>query len=42
MQWRAKWARNWDQVKYCSDACHRTRTTATDDALETTILGLLD
>ena len=19
--WRKKWARNWEQVKYCSDAC---------------------
>jgi len=19
--WRKKWAANWDQVKYCSDAC---------------------
>ncbi|MFM7900029.1 MAG: DUF2256 domain-containing protein, partial [Actinomycetota bacterium] len=26
MQWRAKWARNWEQVKYCSDACRRART----------------
>jgi len=42
MKWRAKWARNWDQVKYCSDACRRTRATATDEALETTILELLD
>ena len=21
--WRKKWARDWDQVKYCSDACRR-------------------
>jgi hypothetical protein len=20
-QWRKKWARDWDQVLYCSDAC---------------------
>jgi hypothetical protein len=19
--WRKKWARSWDEVKYCSDAC---------------------
>jgi hypothetical protein len=23
MVWRKKWARDWDQVKYCSDACRR-------------------
>ncbi|MCX7051442.1 MAG: DUF2256 domain-containing protein [Proteobacteria bacterium] len=22
-EWRKKWARDWDQVKYCSDACRR-------------------
>jgi hypothetical protein len=21
--WRKKWARSWDQVKFCSDACRR-------------------
>ena len=21
MTWRKKWAKNWDDVKYCSDAC---------------------
>lgn len=21
--WRRKWARDWEQVKYCSDACRR-------------------
>jgi hypothetical protein len=23
MSWRKAWARNWDEVKYCSDACRR-------------------
>lgn len=23
--WRKKWARNWDEVKYCSQRCQRTR-----------------
>ncbi|MBI1391401.1 MAG: DUF2256 domain-containing protein [Alphaproteobacteria bacterium] len=23
--WRRKWARNWDEVKYCSDRCRRGR-----------------
>jgi hypothetical protein len=38
--WRKKWARNWDEVKYCSDACRRRAKGATcavdarlDDAL---------
>ncbi|MFN3392156.1 MAG: DUF2256 domain-containing protein [Meiothermus ruber] len=22
-QWRKKWARNWDAVKYCSQRCKR-------------------
>lgn len=22
--WRRKWARVWDEVKYCSDACRAT------------------
>jgi len=21
MTWRKSWSKNWDQVKYCSDAC---------------------
>ncbi len=23
MTWRRKWARTWDQVKYCSEACRK-------------------
>lgn len=23
--WRRKWARDWEAVKYCSDACRRGR-----------------
>ena len=23
MSWRKKWARDWDTVRYCSDACRR-------------------
>lgn len=25
MSWRKKWAKNWEQVKYCSQACRRAR-----------------
>ncbi|MDN2581537.1 DUF2256 domain-containing protein [Aquibium sp. ELW1220] len=24
--WRRKWRKDWDQVKYCSDACRRKRS----------------
>ncbi|MCY7300112.1 MAG: DUF2256 domain-containing protein [Ilumatobacteraceae bacterium] len=29
MTWRKAWAKNWDDVRYCSDACRRQRRTAT-------------
>ena len=41
MQWRAKWAKNWDAVKYCSDACRTRGVTTQDRELERTILTLL-
>jgi hypothetical protein len=25
MSWRRRWAKNWDEVKYCSDACRRQK-----------------
>ncbi|OYW66106.1 MAG: DUF2256 domain-containing protein [Hydrogenophilales bacterium 16-64-46] len=25
MSWRRAWAKNWDEVQYCSDACRRKR-----------------
>ncbi|WP_239491983.1 DUF2256 domain-containing protein [Luteitalea sp. TBR-22] len=28
--WRKKWARDWEQVKYCSDACRRDSTRRVD------------
>lgn len=27
MNWRKRWARNWADVKYCSDACRRAKAT---------------
>ena len=42
MEWRKSWARNWEQVRYCSDACRRKKVTASDVALEQAILDLLD
>ncbi|MGP7732832.1 DUF2256 domain-containing protein [Oceanimonas smirnovii] len=26
--WRKKWARDWEQVKYCSERCRRQRSAA--------------
>ncbi len=40
--WRKKWARDWDQVRYCSEACRRHRVDDTDRALEQAVLDLLD
>ena len=42
IEWRAKWADDWDDVRYCSDACRRRKVSATDRRLEETILELLD
>ena len=39
--WRKKWARDWESVRYCSDACRRHGVTPTDDALSASILALL-
>lgn len=41
MTWRKSWARNWEQVRYCSDACRRRKVTGVDSALEDAILQLL-
>jgi hypothetical protein len=41
MQWRAKWARNWDEVRYCSDACRRRGIRPVDTQLSEKILELL-
>jgi hypothetical protein len=29
--WRRKWARDWEQVKYCSDACRQGKTPKRQD-----------
>ena len=45
MEWRKSWAKNWDEVKFCSDSCRSRRGGGTDAAtgqrLEGTILRLL-
>ncbi|MGB7450190.1 MAG: DUF2256 and DUF3253 domain-containing protein [Ornithinimicrobium sp.] len=38
---RKRWARDWDQVRYCSAACRRHGVTQIDRQLEASILTLL-
>ncbi len=28
MSWRRAWAKNWDEVRFCSDACRRGKVAA--------------
>ncbi|MFY0408288.1 DUF3253 domain-containing protein [Solicola sp. PLA-1-18] len=42
IEWRKKWERDWDQVRYCSDGCRRRGVSSKDEELERTILTLLD
>lgn len=42
IEWRKKWEKNWDDIKYCSDACRRHTVTASDRQLEAKIRELLD
>jgi hypothetical protein len=42
IEWRKKWERNWDDVRYCSDGCRSNKPTDVDRALESSILALLD
>jgi len=41
MEWRAKWADNWDAVRYCSADCRRRGVGPVDQELEAKILELL-
>lgn len=41
MEWRKKWERNWDEIRYCSKACRSARLTSTDERLESAIIDLL-
>ena len=42
IEWRAKWARDWESVRYCSDGCRRRRSNESDARLEAAIESLLD
>jgi hypothetical protein len=39
--WRTEWARDWDVIAHCSDACRGHSPGAHDAALEASILALL-
>ncbi|WP_432562924.1 DUF3253 domain-containing protein [Kineococcus sp. SYSU DK003] len=43
--WRKKWERDWEGVRYCSDACRRrarSAASALDADLETTLRALIE
>ncbi|GGF38761.1 hypothetical protein GCM10011519_10470 [Marmoricola endophyticus] len=42
VEWRKKWERDWENVRYCSTACRKHGVTDVDRALEHSILSLLD
>ncbi len=41
IEWRKKWERDWDQVRYCSAGCRRHGLTPEDERLERAIIDLL-
>lgn len=41
MAWRKAWAKNWADVRYCSDACRKRKVKPVDEDLEVAILDLL-
>ncbi|WAB84391.1 DUF3253 domain-containing protein [Microcella daejeonensis] len=41
IEWRAAWARDWEAVRYCSDACRARKVRPVDRTLEESIRSLL-
>jgi hypothetical protein len=41
IEWRKKWERDWDSVRYCSTACRKRGVSVVDQQLEAAITGLL-
>lgn len=41
IEWRKKWARSWDEVKYCSEGCRKRKGQAGDGTLEQRIIEVL-
>ena len=42
IEWRKKWERDWETVRYCSSACRRRGVRPIDQLLESAITTLLD
>lgn len=42
MVWRKRWAKTWNEVRYCSDRCRSRKVKTVDHELEGAILELLD
>jgi hypothetical protein len=42
IEWRRKWADDWENVRYCSAGCRRRGVTPVDRDLESAITDLLD
>ena len=40
--WRKKWARDWENVRHCSDRCRSQKKGPAGDALEAAILAALE
>ena len=40
--WRRTWARDWEQVRWCSQQCRRRGVTSIDESLASATLQLLD
>ncbi|AZB33205.1 MULTISPECIES: DUF2256 domain-containing protein [Chryseobacterium] len=32
--WRKKWKKNWDEVKYCSEKCRKNKKATSSDSSE--------
>ncbi|MEZ5225363.1 MAG: DUF2256 and DUF3253 domain-containing protein [Acidimicrobiales bacterium] len=41
IEWRKKWERSWDEVRYCGEKCRRQRLGDVDRQLERSIVELL-
>jgi hypothetical protein len=41
IEWRKKWERDWDSVRYCSESCRSHGVSAVDRQLEVSIQELL-
>jgi hypothetical protein len=42
MTWRRRWARQWEEIRYCSEACRRRKVRPVDRELERAVIQLLE